>query len=240
MKKLFSVTAAVALALSSLVLVQPAKANQLEVLGASVTWDASTFFEPTGCSNFNVDYVNGSGIELLLLEFKITSRFGDKLADKAEIGIRSGASGRWAIQICKFALTDGLGPYNVELLIKDYSSNTRTASGSLSFKSRSSTTTPPSSQLPSTQPNASALRAWTMAMPDGTIKLYARGVIGAGKVSFVHNGREIAWVRARSGGDSKVNLAGDGMVRTVRLDRGRNVLEVYVDGQRVVRRVASR
>jgi hypothetical protein len=29
------------------------------------------------------------------------------------------------------------------------------------------------------------------------------------------------------------------MVRTVRLNPGRNVLEIYVDGERVVRRIAS-
>jgi S1-C subfamily serine protease len=84
-----------------------------------------------------------------------------------------------------------------------------------------------------------AFRSWTQGMADGSIKFYARGVVGMGKVSFVHNGREIAWVRASSGGDSKINLAGDGMVRTVRLLPGRNVLEVYVNGQRVVRRIAT-
>jgi len=82
-------------------------------------------------------------------------------------------------------------------------------------------------------------RAWTKAISSRNIKIYARGAVGVGKVSFVHNGREIAWVRASRGSDSKINLAGDGMVRTVRLVPGRNVLEVYVNGQRVVRRIAT-
>ena len=83
------------------------------------------------------------------------------------------------------------------------------------------------------------LRAWTKSVGGRNMKFYARGVIGAGKVTFVLNGREVAFVRANSGGDSKINLAGDGMVRTVRLNPGRNVLEVYVNGERIVRRIAT-
>jgi len=82
-------------------------------------------------------------------------------------------------------------------------------------------------------------RAWTKAIEGRTMKFYARGVIGAGKITFVLNGREVGWVRATGGNDSKINLAGDGMVRTVQLRPGRNVLEIYQDGKRVVRRIAN-
>lgn len=88
-------------------------------------------------------------------------------------------------------------------------------------------------------PAASEFRAWTKAIDGGAMKFYARGVIGAGKITFVLNGREVAFVRASGGSDSKINLAGDGMVRTVKLKPGKNVLEIYQDGERVVRRIAN-
>ena len=93
--------------------------------------------------------------------------------------------------------------------------------------------------LDQSTPAASEFRAWTKSVGGRDMKFYARGVIGAGKITFVLNGREVAFVRASGGNDSKINLAGDGMVRTVRLNPGKNVLEVYQNGQRVVRRVAN-
>jgi hypothetical protein len=89
-----------------------------------------------------------------------------------------------------------------------------------------------------------ALRGWTRDFGRNELKLYARGVIGAGKVSFFQNGREIAWVRAVDATDPKLNVgtpgARDGMVRTATPVMGRNVFEIYVDGERVVRRIFTR
>ena len=70
--------------------------------------------------------------------------------------------------------------------------------------------------------------------------MYAKNVVGAGKVQFMVNGVEIAWVRAASTSDSKLRLAGaEGaayLVRTVDLVEGqKNVLEIYVDGVRTTR-----
>jgi len=91
---------------------------------------------------------------------------------------------------------------------------------------------------------AAGLRGWTRDFGNNQLKLYARGVIGAGKVSFFQNGREIAWVRAVDATDPKLNVgtpgARDGMVRTATPVMGRNVFEIYVDGERVVRRIFTR
>jgi hypothetical protein len=69
--------------------------------------------------------------------------------------------------------------------------------------------------------------------------MYARDVIGAGKVTLRVNGREIAWVRAVDATDPKLNLgpAGlkDGLVRTITLAPGKNALEIFVDGTRIWR-----
>jgi len=90
-------------------------------------------------------------------------------------------------------------------------------------------------------------RGWTRAFADGSVKFYARDLVGAGKVRFVLNGQEVAWVRAVDATDPRLNVgpaaARDGLVRTVgagsrwSLAAGRNVLEIYVEGVRLVRRV---
>ena len=92
--------------------------------------------------------------------------------------------------------------------------------------------------------NVGALASWTSNQNDGTVKMYAKNVIGAGKVQFMVNGEEIAWVRAANTSDSKLRLAGaEGaayLVRTVDLVEGqKNVLEIYVDGVRTARSAYS-
>lgn len=117
--------------------------TSVEVIGGRVSWDASAFYEPTGCSSFNFDYVNGTGIRLLEFSMELKSRFGDKLADQSVIGMPAGTSGRWSTQICKSALTDGRGPYTVTLHVEDYNGSVRTADAQLTFLSRTSTVTAP-------------------------------------------------------------------------------------------------
>jgi hypothetical protein len=83
-----------------------------------------------------------------------------------------------------------------------------------------------------------------------SLNFYARDIVGAGKVRFVLNGREVAWVRAIDASDPKLNVgpaaARDGLVRTVgvgsrwSLAAGRNVLEIYVGENRLVRRIFTR
>ena len=85
-----------------------------------------------------------------------------------------------------------------------------------------------------------ALASWTSNQNDGTVKMYAKNIVGAGKVQFMVNGKEIAWVRAATTADPKLRLAGaEGaayLVRTVDLVEGqKNVLEIYVDGVRTTR-----
>jgi hypothetical protein len=80
-----------------------------------------------------------------------------------------------------------------------------------------------------------------------SLNFYARDIVGAGKVRFVLNGREVAWVRATDATNPKLNVgsaaARDGLVRTVgvgsrwSLVAGRNVLEIYVGENRLVRRI---
>jgi len=82
--------------------------------------------------------------------------------------------------------------------------------------------------------------SWTSNQNDGTVKMYAKNIVGAGKVQFMVNGEEIAWIRATTFADPKLRLAGAQgaayLVRTIDLVEGqKNVLEIYVDGVRTTR-----
>lgn len=66
------------------------------------------------------------------------------------------------------------------------------------------------------------------------VKVYAKDIVGIGKVQFFVNGREIAWVRAESARDPKLRIDNSYpyLVRTVRLGPGKNRFEILVNGDR--------
>jgi hypothetical protein len=84
---------------------------------------------------------------------------------------------------------------------------------------------------------SAAVSSWTKKLDDSSAKIYAKNIVGAGKVQFFLNGKEIAWVNASSAADSKLRTANGAsyLVRTVEFAAGKNVLEVYVDGVRTTR-----
>ena len=83
---------------------------------------------------------------------------------------------------------------------------------------------------------------WTKDIGNGEIKLYAKNIVGAGKIQFFHNGKEVAWIKAVDALDPKLRAANGSyyLVRTLKLVNGKNVFEIKDDGERVVRRVASK
>jgi hypothetical protein len=76
---------------------------------------------------------------------------------------------------------------------------------------------------------------WTKKVAPNLVKIYAKSVVGLGKVQFLLNGREVAWIRAVSSSDPKILRpgAGDYLVRTKSLRSGKNRFEVLLNGQRV-------
>jgi hypothetical protein len=79
----------------------------------------------------------------------------------------------------------------------------------------------------------SEARPSTKLKEDNTVKVHIFDVVGAGKVQIFVNGKEIAWVNATSDSDSKLR---DGyLVRTINLEPGKNVFEIFVDGVKVKR-----
>jgi hypothetical protein len=75
------------------------------------------------------------------------------------------------------------------------------------------------------------------------VKLYAKNIVGVGKVQFFFNGKEIEWARAIDATDPKFSVIGSGpmaganyLVRTVNLVAGqKNTIEAFVEQVRVTR-----
>lgn len=78
---------------------------------------------------------------------------------------------------------------------------------------------------------------FTTKVSETEVKIYAKDIVGVGKVSFVANGKEIAWVRAQTPGDSKLRIQNSipYLVRTVKLLPGKNRIEILVEGMRAWR-----
>jgi hypothetical protein len=83
---------------------------------------------------------------------------------------------------------------------------------------------------------------WTKKFGLSQGKMYAKNPGGVGKVSFRLNGKEIAWVRAVDATDPKLRKVDVGpmagvtyLVRTVDFVKGKNALEIYLNGKRVWR-----
>lgn len=92
---------------------------------------------------------------------------------------------------------------------------------------------------------ATATGFWTKRNGNN-VKIYAKNVIGLGKVQFFVNGEEIAWIRANDKSDRKLRVITEGpmtgasyLVRDKDLRSGKNVFEIYLNGERVERRIAS-
>jgi hypothetical protein len=72
-------------------------------------------------------------------------------------------------------------------------------------------------------------------MIDGKVKLYAENIVGAGKVQFFVNGKEVAWVNALDDSNPKLSFASGTsyLVRTLDIGPGNNRFEVRVSGNQV-------
>ena len=85
-------------------------------------------------------------------------------------------------------------------------------------------------------------KPWTKKLDEASVKIYTKDLVGAGKVQFFVNGKEIAWVNATSADDPKLRTANGSqyLVRTVYLVEGqKNVLEIWVEGVRAWRSAYS-
>jgi hypothetical protein len=81
------------------------------------------------------------------------------------------------------------------------------------------------------------MKVWTQLQSDNTVKMYAKNIVGEGKIQFLHNGNEIAWVRASNALNPKLRQANGSsyLVRTRELVAGKNAFEIHQDGKRIWR-----
>ena len=82
-------------------------------------------------------------------------------------------------------------------------------------------------------------KGWTCSQNNGSVRVIFKNPVGHGKVQFLFNGKEIAWVDAEDDDDEKLRhhyvdgLRVPYLVREVELEDDRkNVFEIYVDGER--------
>lgn len=83
-----------------------------------------------------------------------------------------------------------------------------------------------------------ALSAWTKLSESGqSVSFFAKNPVGLGKVQFMANGKEVFWSRAIDESDPKLSLRSGASynVRRLELLKGRNHLEIYLEGERVFR-----
>ena len=114
--------------------ISSANAGELNLIGATVKWSDNMYIA-TGCSNYDFNYANNTGIKLLDMSFLLTDNYGDQLAWKS-LTLDNGISGTWNTQICNFQFTSGIGPYNTKLTIKDYAGTTKQVVGQITFLAR--------------------------------------------------------------------------------------------------------
>ena len=79
----------------SLFAVTAANAGQLSTAGASISWDDSTFYEPSACTSYTFNYTASN--KVLLADIKITNRFNDEIGSTTFFGPNSG---RASVQVC--------------------------------------------------------------------------------------------------------------------------------------------
>lgn len=70
-----------------------------------------------------------------------------------------------------------------------------------------------------------------------TARVVLYDLVNSGKAQVFVNGKEVAWIRATSDSDPKLRTALHGryMVRNIELAKGKNVIEIYQDGERLRR-----
>lgn len=75
---------------------------------------------------------------------------------------------------------------------------------------------------------------WTKRIGD-SVKIVAKNIVGIGKVQFLLDGKEVAWIRAEDQEDPKLSATDNSqyLVRTKDLKLGKNRFQILLDGKRV-------
>lgn len=107
-------------------------AGELDVLGGKLTW-SDRMYVADSCSKYDFEYKNLTGVELLVLGFELNDPFGRSMTNRNQVGIKPNVSGTWNMQICAGQFTNGLGPYTIKLIVKDFGGTQRQATKEIYF-----------------------------------------------------------------------------------------------------------
>lgn len=147
MKRARFIVVSLLIAATNVVAAPQASAGELALLGAKLSW-SDKMYVSDGCSRYDFQYTNGTGIRLLSLGFELNDPFGRNLTDWTEVGVEPNKSGTWNRQICSSAFTNGPGPYIIKFSIKDYSSTQRQETKEIYFLPLPTASPTPKTSLP--------------------------------------------------------------------------------------------
>lgn len=144
-----------AITLSVLGLATPSSAaSSLSAGETSISWNPSEFYEPDGCTRYDVDYSQTSRV--LFGSIEVRNRFGDSLSRSST----RGTSGTESLQICSFDYDRADGPFEIVVnstLSARYGGGSQNNSAPLAFLSRDSSQSPgPIVEQPSSTPSATS------------------------------------------------------------------------------------
>lgn len=222
---------------------QDSVTNSLSAGGTSLSWDADSFYEPSGCTQYSFEY---SQTDVLFATMQIRNSFNDTIA----IGAPSGSSGTESLQVCDFQYDASDAPFKLVLSsTADFSAGGETteSEASISFRSRSESGDSDSGSvnvdhLAGQGPDDGAFKAWTKMMSnEREIKFYAKYLQPGQKVQFMvqnssGNYVQYAWKRVESddlnSDRSYVDMQNHiYFIRTLELEPGKNRVRVLVDGE---------
>lgn len=111
---LLSGSLGLAIMLTSMSLGNAAYAGQLSTNGASITWDESRIYYPTGCSSIAIGYSLDSTV--LIADVSIINAFGDEVGSTLLMG--EGTSGSSGLQVCNFDVKPTGAPFQIVLEVQ--------------------------------------------------------------------------------------------------------------------------
>jgi hypothetical protein len=125
-----------------------AQAGELSTNGATVSWDDATFYYPSGCSQFRLNYSLAPSV--LIVDIAVTNKFGDNVGSTLILG--SGTQGSKTLQICRSSATPQLAPFTMSMEVQQSHSSgdgsTSVVSSPLVFLSRDGAVTPTPTPTP--------------------------------------------------------------------------------------------
>lgn len=113
-RTLYFVSIGLTFLLASLSFGSAAHAGQLATNGASISWDDSRIYYPSGCSSISLSYTLDPSV--LIADVRIVNAFGDEVGSSLLMG--EGTSGSAGLQVCNFDVKPTGAPFQIVLEVQ--------------------------------------------------------------------------------------------------------------------------